>query len=252
MAWNLSARYIMKNDLMILDLVANSNWERPIYFVAVGPGSSETNLRDYFQCEGFAYRLVPIKTKYDMQNIGRIDTEVLYDNMMNKFRWGNMNNPKVYLDENIRRTLHIVKLRSNFGRLAIALKEEGKTDMAMNAINKCLDVLPVEKMPIDYYDSRLVDAMLLCNHDRTDEIVTKVFNTAYNDLLFYASQDARFYASSENKRQMCMVNAQWILESLRDNHRTELMREFEPVFSQMYQIYSGNLSAKEIKALERR
>ena len=252
MAWNLSARYIMKNDLMILDLVANANWERPIYFVAVGPGSSETNLRDYFQCEGFAYRLVPIKTKYDLQNIGRIDTEVLYDNMMNKFRWGNMNNPKVYLDENIRRTLHIVKLRSNFGRLAIALKEEGKTDMAMNAINKCLDVLPVEKMPIDYYDMSLVNAMLLCNHDRTDEIVTKVFNTAYNDLLYYANQDARFYASSENKRQMCMVNAQWILESLRDNHRTDLLSEFEPVFSQMYQIYSGNLSAKEIKALERR
>ena len=252
MAWNLSARYIMKNDLMILDLVANANWERPIYFVAVGPGSSETNLRDYFQCDGFAYKLVPIKTKYDMQDIGRIDTDVLYDNMMNKFRWGNMSKPNVYLDENIRRTLHIVKLRNNFGRLAIALKAEGKTDMAMNAIDKCLEVLPVEKMSIDYYDSRLVDAMLLCNHARTDEIVTKVFNTAYNDLLYYAKQDQRFYASSENKRQMCMVNAQWILESLRENHRTDLLQEFEPVFSQMYQIYSGNMNAKEIKSLERR
>lgn len=252
MAWNISTNYIMKNDLMILDLIANSKWERPIYFVAVGPGSTDTNIRDYFECEGFAYRLVPIKTKYDMQNVGRIDTDKLYDKLMNKFRWGNMNKPKVYLDENIRRTLHIVKLRNNFGRLAIALKNEGKMDKAIEIIDKCLEVLPVEKVPVDYYDSRLVEAMLECNHERAREIATKVLNTAYNDLLYYAKQDARFYASSENKRQMCMVNAQWILEALRDTKNIELQREFEPVFAEMYQIYSGNMSAKEIRSLELR
>jgi len=251
MAWSLSSRYILKNDLMILDLVAHANWERPIYFVSVGPGS-ETNMRDYFQCEGFAYRLVPIKTKYDMQNIGRIDTDVLYDNMMNKFRWGNMNRPDVYLDENIRRTIHIVKLRNTFGRLAIALQEEGKKDSAQVVLNKCLDVLPIEKMNIDYYDARFVDALLICNHEKAKDIVMEIFNTAYNDLLYYAKQDARFFASSENKRQMCMVNAQWILESLRDNGRTDLLHELEPVFSQMYQIYSGNMDFKEIRDLELR
>jgi hypothetical protein len=243
MTWSLASRYILKNDLMILDLVANSNWERPIYFVAVGPGN-DTNLRDYFQCEGFAYRLVPIKTKYDMLSVGRIDTDDLYDKMMNKFRWGNMGDPKVYLDENIRRTLQIVKLRGNFGRLAIALEQEGKHDSALAVLNRCLEVLPIEKVNLSYYDSKFVDALFECNHPQAAEIVTNVFNTAYNDLLYYAKLPAPFFASNDNKRQMSMVSAQWIIETLQTYNQTELFNELNEVFTEMYGIYSGNINAK--------
>ena len=243
MTWSLSSRYILKNDLMILDLVANSNWERPIYFVTVGPGN-DTNIRDYFQCEGFAYRLVPIKTKYDMMSVGRIDTDDLYDKLMNKFRWGNMGDPDVYLDENIRRTIQIVKLRNTFGRLAIALKQEGKDDKAIEVLNRCLEILPIEKVNLTYYDSRLVDALFECNHPKAVEITTDIFNTAYNDLLYYAKLPVPFYASNDNKRQMCMVNAQWILETVQNQKQTQLYKELEPVFNEMYSIYSGNTSAK--------
>ena len=251
MNWSLTSRYILKNDLMILDLVANSNWDRPIYFVSVGPGN-DTNLRDYFQCEGFAYRLVPIKTKYDMMSVGRIDTDDLYDKMMNKFRWGNMGDPKVYLDENIRRTLQIVKLRSNFGRLASALQAEGKSDKAMEVLNRCFEVLPVEKVALTYYDSKFVDALFECNHPKAEEIVTNVFNTAYNDLLYYAKLPVPFYASCEEKRKMCMINAQWILEVLNDHGKTELHDELDKVFSEMFSIYSGNQPQSAIKNLSRR
>ena len=243
MAWSLTSRYILKNDLMILDLVANSNWERPIYFVSVGPGN-DTNLRDYFQCEGFAYRLVPIKTKYDMMSVGRIDTDQLYDKLMNKFRWGNMGDPKVYLDENIRRTIQIVKLRTNFGRLAIALEQEGKHDSATAVLNRCLEVLPVEKMALTYYDLRFVDALFACNHPKASEIATGIFNNAYNDLLYYAGLPAPFYASNENKRYMCMANAQLVLETLQTYEQTELFNELNGVLTEMYSIYSGSKNAK--------
>jgi hypothetical protein len=219
--------------------------------VTGGPGN-DTNIRDYFQCEGFAYRLVPIKTKYDMQSVGRIDTDQLYDNMMNKFRWGNMGDPKVYLDENIRRTIQIVKLRNNFGRLAIALKQEGKDDKAIEVLDRCLEVLPVEKMAVTYYDSRFLDALFACNHPKASEIATGIFNNAYNDLLFYAKQPMPFYASNENKRQMCMVNAQWVTETLRENNRNELYNELQTVFNEMYSIYSGNLTVKNLEELQRR
>jgi hypothetical protein len=251
MNWSLTSRYILKNDLMILDLVANANWERPIYFVSVGPGN-DTNLRDYFQCEGFAYRLVPIKTKYDMMSVGRIDTDVLYDNMMNKFRWGNMGDPKVYLDENIRRTLQIVKLRNNFGRLAIALQQEGKTDKAQEVIKRCFEVLPVEKVRLTYYDSKFVDALFECNYPQAGEIATDIFNTAYNDLLYYGKLPAPFYASNDSKRQMCMVNAQWILETLQTYQQTELYNKLNAVFTEMYTIYSGGMTPTAVRNLERR
>ena len=61
-----------------------------------------------------------------------------------------------------------------------------------------------------------------------------------------------FYASTENKRQMWMVNAQWVTEVLRDNRQTELSKEFEPVFNEMYGIYSGNVDTKAIEAMPRR
>ena len=251
MNWSLSSRYILKNDLMILDLVANSNWDRPIYFVSVGPGN-DTNLRDYFQCEGFAYRLVPIKTKYDMLSVGRIDTDDLYDKLMNKFRWGNMGDPKVYLDENIRRTLQIVKLRNTFGRLAIALKQEGKDDKAIEVIDRCLEVLPVEKMAITYYDFHIIDALFVCNHPKASEIASGIFNNAYNDLLYYAKLPMPFYVSHEEKRKMCMVNAQWILETLENYNHTDLHGELESVFNEMYGIYSGNQPQSALKKLNRR
>ncbi|MCD6367393.1 MAG: DUF2723 domain-containing protein, partial [Bacteroidales bacterium] len=76
--WKLKANYIGKSDMMILDLLANNDWERPIYFVSVGSGNS-TNLTDYFQLDGFAHRFVPIKTKFSYSSSGRIDTDILYD-----------------------------------------------------------------------------------------------------------------------------------------------------------------------------
>ena len=107
-------------------------------------------------------------------------------------------------------------------------------------------------MAVTYYDSRFLDALFVCNHPKAAEIATGIFNNAYNDLLFYAKEPMPFYASTENKRQMCMVNAQWVTEVLRDNRQTELSKEFEPVFNEMYGIYSGNVDASAIEAMPRR
>lgn len=251
MNWSLASRYIMKNDLMILDMIANGNWDRPIYFVSVGPGN-DTNIREYFQCEGFAYKLVPIKTKFDNQEVGHINTDVLYDKLMNKFRWGNMGKPNVYLDENIRRTLHIVKVRNNFGRLSIALHQEGKADSAIAVLNRGLEILPPEKMNFDYYDSKFIEALFVCNHERASEIATNIMNTAYNDMLYYASLKPVFYASTESKRLMCMVNAQSVLDIAKAYQQTELLKEFNPMFEEMYSIYNGNVHVNDIKAMSRK
>jgi hypothetical protein len=237
--WNINSNYILKNDMMILDLLASANWERPIYMVSVGSGN-ETNIRDYFQCEGFAYRFVPIKTKFDMQSVGRIDTKILYDNMMNKFRWGNMGDPKVYLDENIRRTIRIVKIRSNFARLAMALQDEGKTDSAKMVLNRCLEVLPVEKMKIDYFDMQLVEAMFKCNMtDKGVELATNVMNTVYDDMKYFAKMDKRFANSADQDKQLCMYNSQLVLDIVKRYNQTGLAKDFEAKFEEMYTMYMG-------------
>jgi hypothetical protein len=232
--WNIGSNYILKNDMMILDLMASANWERPIYFVSVGSGN-ETNMRDYFQLEGFAYRFVPIRTKYDYQSTGRIDTDILYKNMMETFRWGNMGKPNVYLDENIRRTIRIVKVRNNFGRLAKALAAEHKIDSAKNVLLKGLEVLPQEKLPYDYFDTHFIEAFFEADmHEKGRELIEKMANDALNDMSYYVKLEKRFTNAAEQDKQLCFATVQWLNQVANKYNEKELSEKLNKTFEEMY------------------
>ena len=153
---NLNKNYITKDELMILDMIANNQWKRPIYFAITVGRDKYLNLQDYFQAEGFAYRLVPIKTTPVDDRIGRVETKVMYDNMVNKFTWGNMNKPDVYLDENNMRMS--MNVRNNFVRLADALIDEGKADSAVAVLDRCNELTPNEKVPYNYFNLLMADS----------------------------------------------------------------------------------------------
>ncbi len=235
--WKMNTNYVLKNDLMILDLLSSANWERPIYFVSVGSGN-ETNIRDYFQDEGFAYRFVPIKTKFDYQNVGCINTDILYDNMMNKFKWGNMGKPKVYLDENIKRTIRIVKVRSNFGRLAQALAAEGKMDSAKMVMNRGLEVLPPEKMPLDYFDTQFVEGFFYAGmKDKGNELVKKMADDAVFDMEYYFKLDSKMPNAADQEKQLSMATMQWLVEITRKYGETDLSNDLSKKFEDMYNLF---------------
>ena len=126
--WDFRSNALPKRDLMLMDLIAYNDWTRPIYFSITVGGSRKAYfyLDEYFQLEGLAYRFVPIKNPKAGQNaeFGRVQTDVMYDNMMNKFAWDNMNDPGLYLDETNRRLSY--NFRNIFGRLGSALAMEGK------------------------------------------------------------------------------------------------------------------------------
>ena len=83
--------YLRKAELMVLDMLASNNWERPIYFAITVGRSSYLNLEKYFQLEGLAYRIVPIENNSNRQ-IGSLEEDLMFDNMMNKFVWGGIDN----------------------------------------------------------------------------------------------------------------------------------------------------------------
>lgn len=144
-----SDSYLQKNDVMMLDLLAHNDWKRPIYFAATAPASSYLNLAPYLQLEGLAYRLVPVKqNEIESQQETRVATDIMYDNFMNKFKWGNMNKPGVFLD-NVFLSSCVLNIRQRAGTLATALVEEGKKDKAIKVLDKCLEVTPFENCPID-------------------------------------------------------------------------------------------------------
>lgn len=153
--WTLPEGQKIKSNLAVLDILGNFNWERPIYFVA-GGNDGAMNLEDYFQLEGLAYRLVPIKTPgRDFFNYGRIDPEILHENLMNKFTWGGMDKEDVHLDFYNKRTFSVIQFRKKFVRLAEAWLAEGDTIKAEQVLDRCMELSPNSRLPYDYYISGL-------------------------------------------------------------------------------------------------
>src|ERR1019366_1324974 len=133
--------YLMKGHMMCLDMLSTNNWKRPIYFAVSMENADYLVLEEYFQLEGLAYRLIPIKhAKSPDQQPGGVSTKIMYDNVMNKFKWGNMESGKIYLDDKIRNMT--INLRNNFERLADALLQEGKKSMVIAVLDKCVSSIP--------------------------------------------------------------------------------------------------------------
>ncbi len=141
---NITKESIDKSELMLLDLLANFNWERPLFFTQ-SYALRTFGLQDYLQFDGAVYRLVPIKVseeERDPLGSGRIDTEVLYDNLMNKYRWGGVSNPDVYVDSFIANSFMTTNGRNSHARLANALMAEGDTVRAIEVLDHAFEVLP--------------------------------------------------------------------------------------------------------------
>ncbi|MCF8321763.1 MAG: DUF2723 domain-containing protein [Flavobacterium sp.] len=142
---------LYKNRLMMLDVLANNNWERPIYFSG-GAFDSEDYLwmKDYLQLDGMVYKLVPIKTVVDKEagpmDMGQIDADKMYENVM-KWDWGNSESLTIYHDPETRR--NSITYRTNLARLMDQLIAEGKNDKAKKVIELAMTKMPFEKF--NYY-----------------------------------------------------------------------------------------------------
>lgn len=152
--WNLGKDYLMKADIAILDILAANHWERPVYFAVTVGDENYLGLESYFQLEGLAYRVVPVKTGESEGQPGTPETNIMYNNVMNKFVWGNMKDPRVYMDENNVRMGR--SLRNVFTRLSEKLIDEGKSDSALKVLDKCLEEIPERAVPFDIYALALV------------------------------------------------------------------------------------------------
>ena len=180
---------VLKNEIMILDLLANNDWKRPIYFAVTVGRDNYASLEDYFQLEGFAYKVVPIRTKNSDGQIGRVDTEKMYDKFMHKFRWGGFDDPRVYLDENHQRMA--MNIRNNMSRLATSLIDEGKMDKAVDVLDMALTKLPVDKVPHNYFSIFLAEGYYKADQRAKAEEILKDFGAqTLQEMKFYSSLDA--------------------------------------------------------------
>ncbi|MCO5240204.1 MAG: DUF2723 domain-containing protein [Chitinophagaceae bacterium] len=131
---------LMKNDLAVMNVIAANQWKRPVYFTAP---FSELGFAQYLRSDGLSYRLVPVQPKGN--NSMNVNNAVAYENMMNKFAFGNANVPGVYFDEENRR--HLLTIRQAYANVAESLAKEGKKEEARKLLEKSDKGIHVENMP---------------------------------------------------------------------------------------------------------
>ncbi len=227
--WEVQGNYVYKNQLMVLDLLASFNWDRPVYFAITVGNEGYYNLQNYFQLEGLAYRLVPIKTTSEAYDLGHINTKIMYDNLMNKFKWGGIDKPGVYLDENNLRML--MNMKNNFARLASKLIDEGKKDSAIAVLDRCQQIMPSSRIPYNYFNIFLADAYYRAGQtDKANEMLKILAKGIAENLNYYVTLPPKYASQLERETEHNMAVAQEILRTLARNKQEDLFQEINLSF----------------------
>ncbi len=141
--------YLNKTDLMVLDMLCNYNWERPIYFLQTG-GDLNIGIKEYLQYDGFAFKLVPFATKVGSGNvISQVDPR-LYDRIMNTYKWSSLADTTMHVDyQNLLTFNNLCSPRDIMTNCAKWLLSKGEKQKAIEVLDKMQSVMPVSAFPLN-------------------------------------------------------------------------------------------------------
>jgi hypothetical protein len=174
--WTYNKDYVTKAELAMFDILAHNNWKRPIYFAVTVPADNYIGLQKYLYNEGFAYRLMPLKPADSVDRDNDVlNTQAMYNNLMNKFQWNNLRDAP-YLDPESTRMIAIVM--KSFNQLAEKLISEGKKAEAHKVMLKALEVVPEKNHMFYFILHRYYTADLLYQVNETQKANKLVEKTA--------------------------------------------------------------------------
>ena len=218
--------YITKNHYAALNMIANNMWERPIYFAVTTGPESYLGLQEHFRLEGLAYRLVPLKyPKNENPNIlGSIGTDIMYENVMDKWVWGNMDDVEhgIYMDENNRRMVTNVRLQMS--NLAETLLKEKDPVRALAVLDQLVKATPKENVPYSRVMMPVAESYLqlagdenvapntvgLSDEDRAhawdmaQEVTNHFMRMQEEQVAYITSLDAEYYLAAERDLQFAL------------------------------------------------
>ena len=204
-------RAIYKNDLMMLEMLAQCNWERPLYVATTVGSDNYMNLGDNFVQEGLAYRITPFNTK--APGAKNFDTEKTYNNVMNRFKWGGLDKPGLYIDETVMRMCYTH--RHLFATLAMQLIAEGQNAKAEKVLRKSEKVLPEYNVPYTFMSgaSDLARAYALIGK-KAD--AARILNKVWTDAKSYADYYLQLTGSRFMMSQNEVLRQLYIMQNIAD------------------------------------
>ncbi|MBX2981335.1 MAG: DUF2723 domain-containing protein [Flavobacteriales bacterium] len=191
--WTINKQYVLKNHFMMMDLLANNDWKRPIYFAVTTGPDSYLNLQNYFRLEGLTYRLVPVAGESANPNTyGSVATDIMLDNVMNKFKWGGMDyEPGVYLDENVLRMT--TNLRLQIATLATELAAEGRKEEAKQVLDLAQAKMPEKNVPYDRIMLPIIEAYYQADDTASaNRLTQRLFTIMDENMNWYLSLSPKF------------------------------------------------------------
>ena len=228
---------LYKNDLMMLEILAQCNWIRPVYVATTVGSENYMNLGDNFVQEGLANRITPFTT--NVTGAKNFDTERVYTNMMTRFKYGGIDKKGIYLDETVMRMCYTH--RRLFAQLALSLIAEGKTDKAKKVLAYAEKVIPAYNVPINYLSGGLDLAKAYVhvgNKAKAAELTKVVFDNAHQYMAWYNSlSGGRFTQSQQN----CMMHI-YVMSMCIDNANmfdNALAKKLEAQFNADVAAYHG-------------
>ena len=210
---------LFKNELMVLDMLLQANWERPVYMsISMGPDILPF-LRDHLVLEGLAYRISPAATTQ------RIDVERLYDNIMHRFRYGGLSTKGIYVDEDVKRMAHTHQLI--MGVLIDSLLQRGDTKRALNVCHKWQKEMPQENVPYTEYALSMARCYYMARQpEHGDEIVSTLLRRSDEWLSWINTIKPSRRAGSLYNRYTWMQTMEQALVVAEQFERTEFIHQY--------------------------
>ncbi|MBO4690089.1 MAG: DUF2723 domain-containing protein, partial [Paludibacteraceae bacterium] len=219
-------RHYTRSEMMIMEMLSTNKWQRPMYFCATVGNDYYLGLEPWMELTGLAYRITPERSR-DGQP--RVNSEKMYDNMMHKFRYGNMNLPGIYIDENLMRMCRTHRMM--FAQLAEQLIREGQREKALEVLDFSEEQLPGYNVPYDYTSASM--AMMyfsLGEKDKALAIMDVVANTCVEYLRFAASLNKRQRDVMESTTGRELAILGYVLQTCERNGQNEFVEKYYPEY----------------------
>lgn len=237
MSWKIGDKDLYKSDLVMLDIIATNNWKRPVYFSSTMGNSNNLGLKEYMQLEGYTYRLLPVRVPGASD--GYVNSDVMYNNMMNKMFWRELDNKNTYYDPAYLGS-PVATARIAFLRLTNQLIAENRKEEARKVINKALTVMPDKSIPYDQISSNYIGLLFELGENKKALDTAKTMALRANENLEFAKKND---VSKSRDINTDLYILQTIVHECREAKQEAAAVEYDTLFKK--HLLAFNLYSKE-------